>query len=45
MLPKEHLFLHKKGKIGRKHLLRKSYLTTTAFGQIKNENKNKLYKP
>ena len=32
MLPKEHLYLHKKGKIGRKHLLRKSYITTTAFG-------------
>ena len=44
-LPKNYVLLQKKGKLFRKVELRDCYMTTQAFGQIKNKDKKRLYKP
>lgn len=44
-LPQEELTMQKKGKITHQHVNRQAYLTTQKFGQIKNSNVKKLFKP
>lgn len=44
-LPQHHLPLQKKGRITHKNVLRDGYLTTQKFGQLKNQNVKKIFKP
>ena len=44
-LPKSIVLLQKKGRLFRKVELRDCYMTNQAFGQIKNKDKKRLYKP